>query len=200
MGMLRGNLATYATDVKPIFNSKIGYSIGVGSNYFFNEKFSLGARVLYQRTTVLGDFPFAWTSADGDYVGNLELTTSFDYISLPIMARYTLGNKIKFNGELGGFVNYLLNSSVSNYIEYNSQTQTFAEASGQYTKFDAGLSLGLSSQVPLGEKISVKLSVYDNYGLVNISTLQHPSNPIRSEHYLKSNTVNLLAGIVYQIQ
>ncbi|HZX74204.1 MAG TPA: porin family protein [Cyclobacteriaceae bacterium] len=198
IGMLRSSMINQSTETKLTFDSKIGYSMGIGSNYFFNEKFSLGARLLYQRTTVRGDFPFEY----GNGKGNLELTTSFDYISLPIMARYTIGNKMKFSGEVGGFVNYLLNSNVSNYFVYNSMTPTYAEATGQYKNFDAGLSLGLSSQVPLSKKLSAKLSVYDNYGLVDISDIENPAIPNRQNkaNYLRSNTVNLLAGIVYSLR
>lgn len=195
MGTLRSNLTDPVFETKANYYSIIDYSAGVGSSYYFNEKFSLGAQLLYQSTTVRGNFPFE----DGNGTGNLELTTSFDHISLPIRARYTVGHKVKFSGELGGFINCLLNSTPKDYFTYNSMTSTFAEASGQYTRFDAGLSLGFSSQISLHEKLSVKLSLSDNYGLVNISGLQFSQFPIHSSHYLKSNTLNLLAGIVYSL-
>lgn len=195
MGTLRSNLTDPVFETKANYYSIIDFSLGVGSSYYFNEKFSLGAQLLYQSTTIRGNFPFEY----GSSIGNLDLTTSFDHISLPVRARYTVGEKVKFSGELGGFINCLLNSTVNDYFMYNSITTTFAEASEKYTRFDAGLSLGFSSQVALGEKLSVKLSLSDNYGLVNISTLQFYQFPIHSSKYLKSNTLNLLAGIVYSL-
>jgi|GEM_PF-2746291 len=204
-GMIRTNLVTPVNETKPAFTSKVGYTLGVGSSFFFKEKLSLGARVLYQKSIVRGDFPFEWSNA----IGNLEVTTSFDYISLPIVMKYTLGEKIKFSGELGGFVNCLLNATARDYFLYDSQTPNYsnlnsmsanlAEGTEQYTRLDAGLTVGVSSQIPLSEKLSIKLSVYDNYGLVNISALQFNYRPISSSNYLKSNAINLLAGIVYRM-
>ena len=195
MGTLRSNLTDPVSLRTTNYSTKMGYSAGVGSSYYFTENFSLGAQLLYQKTTVRGNFPFEFENSSG----NLELTTSFDHLSLPVRTRYTVGNKVKFSGELGGFINCLLNSTTKDYFMYSSMTPTFAEASEQYTRFDAGLSLGFSSQVSLHEKLSIKLSLTDNYGLVNISALQFRQFPIHSSNYLKSNTMNLLAGIVYSL-
>ncbi|MEK6783696.1 MAG: porin family protein [Bacteroidota bacterium] len=195
MGTLHSNMTDPGSLTTANYSAKMGYSAGVGSSYYFTENFSLGAQLIYQKTTVRGNFPFEFEN----FTGNLELTTSFDHLSLPVRARYTMGNKVKFSSELGGFINCLLNSTAKDYFMYGSITPTFAEASEQYTRFDAGLSLGFSSQVSLSEKLNVKLSLTDNYGLVNISALQYPQFPIHSSNFFKSNTMNLLAGIVYSL-
>jgi hypothetical protein len=205
---LRSSVVNPISGSKSNFESKMGFSAGVGSNYYFNDKFSITAQVLYQRTAIHGDFQSEWSN----YRGVMQQTTSFEHISLPVRARYTVGNKVKFTGEFGGFVNYLINATASDYPVYdesqtpnyeaiNEMNSNFAKASeDSYTRLDAGLSLGFSSHVSLNEKLGIKLSVSDNYGLANISKLEYLFLPMRNSYYIRTNTMNLLAGVVYSLR
>jgi len=172
---------------------KFGFTEGIGLNTYLHPGVSLGFRLLYQRQIVRGMFPFQGPG----YVGDVRLTTSFDKLTLPVVGRYTFGEKIKFTGEFGWFLSYQYSASVKDpdYVDVNPYYYEFAEQTKKYTLFDAGITLGVSAQIPIDERLSFKLLVFNNFGQVNISKIKYGQY-----QSFETNSVNILAGFTYKIK
>ncbi len=112
---------------------------------------------------------------------------NFDYLSLPVMVRYSFGNFVKWYVNAGPYVSYLVQEQRS-----FSNSTTFAAESKNTDDFkpmDFGLSGGIGLRVPVMCNVYFNTELRHNYGLHNISAL-----PVYKDGKLQTNSTNLLLG------
>lgn len=174
--------------------TKISGSTGLGLNYYLNTKFSIGLKFLYEGKGSSGEVLVRYYDEEGkSHVQDMKVRTTFDYLSLPVTARYSFGKKIKFSGEVGAFISYLLEETWW-WDGFGPIPEATGNGTEWYRKTDTGVSIGFSALIPMTEKFSLRTSLLENFGLINISDV-----PLVGNGTIKTNALNIFLGINYQL-
>lgn len=149
LSTLRGNAKT---DYQP------GFMGGLHASHYLTENVVLRLEANFERkgTRIEGLNPNPDPGAP-----NFGDDYRFDYLSLPVMLRYSIGNKAKFVVGGGASVDYLIR-----------QRTDFGELStnelGEYRRFDTDLVGTMGGAVPVGEKWTFSLEMRGLWGLVRV--------------------------------
>ena len=161
-------------------NAGISFLIGASFEYYLNESLSLKTNLNFERKSFNLKFP------EIDDIGNptggeLKITTDFDYLTLPIMAKYEFGNSKKFFVNGGPFLGFLLSvkSKLDNFPDIDFTTL--------YKKIDIGLSFGIGTKIYLNDRSNLNIELRENLGLKNISDVVVIDNG-----NIKTNSLNLI--------
>lgn len=182
---LRGNVVVNGHD------SKIGFSSGVSFHYYLTDKISFLANPSFERKgskTVMHI-----TDEQGNPLGEVTNRGHVDYITLPLLTRFSFGEKIKFFANAGPYFSYLLKVT-SIYPAFNNFPENRVDDTDFFKRFDAGLTFGAGAGLPIHEKIYVTAEVRNNLGLYDISDF----TPIDGGT-VKNNSINFLLGVSYNI-
>ncbi len=176
----RGNKLIESAD------AKIDFLIGVSFEYYLKENLSIKTNLNYERKSYtnksFGIDEFGLT------INEVKITTNFDYISLPILIKYKLGNSNQFFVNGGPFLGYLLNnkSKASGYPD--------DETISLNKKLDIGLSFGIGKKFNLNDKNNLNIEIRENLGLINISDVEVIDNGT-----IKTNSLNLILTWGFEI-
>lgn len=167
-----------------------GFSSGLTFQYNFPKLISIRTNISFERKglTTKGTA----TDEYGNEIGEITFHSNFDYLAMPLLGRLTLGKKIKFFLNAGPYLGYL--------IKQNDVTEAFGEYpkteidnTDNFERFDFGLATGLGINFPIRNKIFISFEIRNNLGLSNISSI-----PVVNDGTIKTNSTNLLIGIVYK--
>lgn len=175
--------------ISEFHNSTIGFTSGLFFQYNFKKIISLRTNLAYERkgSTIKGKV----LDEIGNSIGNVRSNLNFDYLTIPILVRATFGNKYLFFVNTGPYLGYLLKQTIVSRGE-KIPTTTKNEAS-LYKKIDLGISAGLGLLIPYKQHFAFSLEVRNNLGLYNVS-----AEPIMNGGSIKTNSTNLLFGLVYK--
>ena len=111
----------------------------------------------------------------------------FDYISLPVMLRYSTSSKVKFVVGGGTSVDFL----VRQRTDYDDLS---VNEIGQYRRLDTDLVGAIGTAVPFGKKWTFSLEMRGMWGLVKVDK---PAG--LSTEFGKNLTWGLMAGVSYYL-
>jgi opacity protein-like surface antigen len=170
----------------------VGFSTSVTFQYNFKEKLSLVSGVGFERKGVETKDKLYLTDEFGNPLGPYIGRNNYNYINIPLMLKYTLGdNQLRFYGSVGGYLGLLMKSEFE-LVGYDNPNKDEADNTDEMQNVDFGFSAGLGVQYSLSDKIGLSLEVRNNMGVYNISKL-----PIYNEGTNKLNSTNLLIGVNY---
>ncbi len=171
-----GSTSSFSTDM-------FGLSGGLIGNYKVRPHFSVQSELIYDATHTSYYEILSYTNSTGelDNVSN-GYDVKLNYLELPIMGKYSWGNKTTVDIAAGGFVGYLLSGQKSTpygainlpedtiygYYQYHvNKTLDYPthNARSEYTSFNAGILLACG--VTIDDRIILEIRL--NRGLVNIS-------------------------------
>lgn len=195
---LRGRSFHY--DYKPMIYGSAGLSF----QYHFSELISFRTGFGYEAKG------FKSPVQENAWPEDIHSTyyTTYDYLNIPLMARFTFGEKIQFFVNAGGYFGILVNKR--NHIdadpanEYHFHTILKNDKLDKYDQVDYGVSAGLGIRIPLNEYWNLSLEARANIGLNDIRR-QEPSvfnaGPAASATGpANTNSGNLLLGLSYRIK
>ncbi len=167
-------------------DAKIDFLIGVSFEYYIKENLSLKTNLNYERKSFTNksfgveEFDFS--------INEVKITTSFNYLTLPILIKYELGNSKQFFVDGGVFIGYLLNNK--------SKANGFPESDSTSLnkKLDGGLSFGIGKKFNLNDKSNLNIEIRENLGLINISDVEVFDNGT-----IKTNSLNLILTWDFEI-
>ena len=171
--------------IEKFYNGTLGYSGGISFQYNFGKKVALRSNISYERKG--GAHYGGLTDNYGASIENSSLNYNFDYLTLPILVRFSFGNKVKYFINGGPYLGYLLSQTF--VIKGDNYKTNTIENTSSYNSLDAGISLGTGLQYPINEKLYFSSEIRGNLGL--LSTLPKVDT--------KVNSVNLLLGIAYKL-
>lgn len=128
-------------DVK---NNKMlmGFNVGVLGNYAFGSVFSTQLEVLYDSKGAVYETT--------DEIGNiLSANSSLNYISIPILAKATFGEEIKFFGEVGPNIGMLVGAKFDGDPDWTVGGET-VKYKDSFKGADIGLLFGIGTLLPAG--------------------------------------------------
>ena len=172
------------------FSLRQSFSAGVSFQYNFNRIFALRTNVAFERkgnsTTVLA------RDEQGNFLGEFSLLNNLDYLTIPLLARASFGNKVKFFVNGGPFIGFLLKQT---YVHeaFNEFPEAKYDGTDTYNSKDFGATFGLGFTINLTKSILLSLEGRNNLGLYNISKLS-----VIGDGKVLTNSAQLLFGVSYQ--
>jgi len=191
LGSLRGNEV-----LRDFHSSKIDVTTGIGMNYYFRGKVSMGLKIIYEGKGSKGEISPLYddgTIADPS-IGMFRFRTNFKCMSMPVTARYSIGKKVKVSGEFGVFTSYII-KAVTISEDYDRRVYFLLDLSDNINKWDVGATFGIGVSVPITDKIAIKSTLFNNLGLLNVSNF-----PVTRDSTIKTNTLSLLLGMGYHLK
>jgi len=165
----------------------LSYTFGITYQYSFSESFSFCTALDYEHKGSAYKIPL--TGENSDPEDAIVAYTNYNYLVLPILARFWFANQNNLFCNVGPYVGYLTKVTAIIEDEDNNYYEEF-DATDQSYKYDFGFSLGLGAKIPISSMIAFKVEVRNNLGLVNISKTIDESMGV-----VKTNSTNLLIGV-----
>lgn len=135
-------------------------------------------------------------------------TSSFGYLTIPLMAKVTFGKKIQIFCNAGIFAAFLTKQTddVASWLKNNyegPEVYDYKESSNNgiqnYRKMDAGLSCGAGIGVPIGKHLLISAECRYNYGLRNSWRPDYSKEqPFLAKGELLLRTIGGNIGIAYK--
>jgi hypothetical protein len=168
---------------------------GIFSEYGFARNFSAKLALHYERISTRTNNYSAMLPPGGMLQDNL------DYLSLPLLVKWSFGGRIRFFVNAGPCLSLLLKESLW-YLPENGSKGKLAEETYAYNPFNLAATAGCGMAIPVGKILLVTLEVRNNFGVVNIrssvSGFEHNSYFSGAEIKGFTNSTLLLAGLTYR--
>ena len=181
------NLTNINSDAMRHADFRTGFSGGLSYEYFFREKFSMSADIIYNQFGFSSTIQFV--GANGDPLSDkLRSHFKYNYLSIPIKTGFTIGTTGFGFTNIGIIPSILLNEKITNLATSGNGTET-----GKAKKFD------LAGYVDIGGGYK-----FERYWLFASIAYQHSFTTITDSDYysgvkMKHYGVMLSAGIKYQL-
>ena len=162
-------------------DSEVSYLLGISSSFYFFNKIYLDIEINYDRkmaSVYVPELIINSVSFGGDF-RNYDI---YEFLTLPIMLRYEIGNINSFFVKGGPYLGYLL--TAKERINKGDLSQNLSE---YFTSYDFGLSIGVGKTFSLGNSNKLVLELRNNLGLTSID-----SDP--KSKYTKTNSLNFIVG------
>jgi hypothetical protein len=168
-----------------------GFLGGLTFEYQLSERLSLCVNPAYHRKSNKAKSQYETKSNFDDpwIVHDQTITFNYDYVSMPIMAKYSVGTE-GFFIDGGLFVAYLLKSEAKSKSDPPLEGQpdpTISTTSGN-NKLDFGLSVGMGKSFQLGGSNALVIELRDDLGFAKINNTNYSGSTINS------NALNLIVG------
>jgi hypothetical protein len=148
------NIANFGGDDTDDTKSLIGFNLGLMGNYAINDMFSLQAELLY-------DTKGAKYEGEDENGDTQTMPASLGYINIPIMAKATFGDEIKFFGQVGPTIGLLMSAKFDGESEYTTYeydpnnpwsppTEKKVKFKDDFKGTDFGLVFGGGAILPVG--------------------------------------------------
>jgi hypothetical protein len=181
---LRGNVAINNQ------TTTAGFLGGVFCQYNFSKVFSLRTGLAYEQKGTSS--PSFVNDNLGNVLGQVNVRSQFNYLTMPLLVRATFGQKIKYFVNAGPYYGYLINQK----LETASTTfkRDFTDNTFFYNRADFGISTGLGISIPIKSRFALSAEIRHNLGLANISKL-----PVIGAGTINTNATNVLFGVTYKL-
>ncbi|WP_018343803.1 porin family protein [Cytophaga aurantiaca] len=161
---------------------------GLFVQYNINNTFALRIDPAFERLADKTD-KITYTNQNDNMIGPGTTHFHYDYITIPVLVRASIGNKLKYFLNVGPSFSFLLNQSViSDWTPDRKTNRT-----DYYQTLNFGITGGIGVALPIKEKFSLSFEIRDNLGLTNISTSTN------SNYAFRSNATSLLVGFAYKL-
>jgi hypothetical protein len=168
---------------------------GIFGEYGFARNFSAKVALHYERISTRTDNYSAILPQGGMLQYNL------DYLSFPLLVKWSFGNRIRFFVNAGPCISLLLQESLW-YLPENGNKSKVANETGAYYPVNLAVTAGCGVAIPVGKKLSVTLELRDNLGVLNIrstvSDFEQNSYFPMTEMKGYTNSTLLLVGVSYR--
>ncbi|MDQ6529943.1 porin family protein [Flavobacterium sp. LHD-85] len=168
------------------------YLFGVSLLYKLNESLSLKADLDYDRKTQVSKGEVNYISDISYNRYSIKTTNYLNYITLPIMLKFSFTHNKSFYINGGPYLGYLLKSG----WKYETSGMQNSDENLEDTKYrksmDFGLSAGFGKEFKLNDNHNIYIELRENLGLTDISKATMPT-----DQSIKTNSVNLIAGFIF---
>jgi hypothetical protein len=176
----------YATD----FSYAPAYLIGLTMEMPLNQRFSFCTGINYERKSSVQKTSYSYneiiigpdgTAIDYTMKGNSKITTSLDYVAVPINLKYYLDIWENYYVTGGAFVAYAFNEGYT--IKGDKPMEDYKQ---NYHTMDYGVNLGFGTKFKLNRTQYLNVEIRDNLGLANITDIDSDK--------ISTNSINLLVN------
>jgi len=154
------------------YDSKVGYSFGVGYYQHISKAFSINLRSLYEQKGSSAYY-YGLTDNNGPVEMTDKYTAKFNYLTFYALPTLQLGRSKNIYLSAGGYYSFLQKLSLNRYStntdtgefisEYTNTNKNFFDPS-----FDAGVSFLIGYSFKISDKSQLMLQAFSNRGLVDL--------------------------------
>ena len=164
IGVEAGAGARYISSRYFNYDATGGYSFGVNFQYKLNSLLSLRTSLYMERKGAVISGIYI-TDEQGVPLGQTNMSIDLDYLTLPVLLRFSVGRSVKFFMNAGPYCGMLLRES--RLIE-KPRRRVEGNSNAPYKNIDFGLASGMGGVIPLGERLSISVEARYNMGLLNL--------------------------------
>jgi hypothetical protein len=181
--------------------SHSGFSMGgisgVFYQYNFNKIFSIRIASNYERKG-------SRLESKSDQLPPGDFIYHFDYLSLPLLFKVSLGNKIKVFANTGPCFSYLMNKSL--YFKPKSgKIYKLDGETNDFKSYDLGILFGLGMSIPIRDRFLFSVEIRDNLGLMSIrdnyeqlDTSGYIEGDVGQRFKAYTNSASFIIGFAYR--
>ena len=174
----------------------INFTGNIFIQYNFNKTFSLKIQPGYENKV----FKFKpYTNNANDLNIEVERGRALNYLTIPLLLKASIGNKVKYYFNAGPYVGFILSETFLYSYPYSNEIKKMSLNDKTFSSMriansiDIGVTSGIGMDIPIKDKYALSFELRDNFGLANINS----SNPYRP-FSVKTHTLNLLIGFAYK--
>lgn len=162
------------TGYLPNYDSKAGYSVGVGYYQKLSKSFSLNFRSLYESKGSAATYSYGLTDVNGTVETDDKYTTKFKYLTFYVLPTLQLGRNKNIHISAGGYYSFLQKLSVNSY-RTRTDTGEFISEDTNTDKdyfspdYDAGVSFQIGYSFKVSDKSRLMLQAFSNRGLIDLT-------------------------------
>jgi len=120
----------------------------------------------------------------------------FDYITVPLLIRFSFGNKVKLFINTGGYVGYLIRQTNTTYKGTNEVLYAISHNRYKYKDFDFGITVGIGATIPINDKFIASLELRNSISVYNIKHISYVAGH-EYANIVKTESAKILLGIAY---
>lgn len=167
------------------------YSLGVSYQYNFSELLSLRTGISFERKgKKTSSIEYNWMYGSSSEV---SYEVNIDYLTIPLLARFTFGDKFKYFVNAGPYIADILiakGTSTANYTFGDNSTVL----TNHYRAIDLGFIAGFGMSYTIKDNFLVSLELRNNFGLLDINSPNYSYEvPTRTFSSI------LLVGVAYKL-
>lgn len=181
LSWLRGNKLLDRTDA--LFGPVAGLT------FQYNLSSALGVRLGagYQQKGSSTDVNFS--DVNGNTIGSGAVRSELQYLNIPLMLRFGVGEKFRVSGAVGGYAGIRMSARYKTTgFDFPNATTT-----DEFEALDVGVCASLSGALAVSETIGLSLEARYDKGLTNISAL-----PVVDDGSIRTSAVCLMMGCNYR--
>jgi hypothetical protein len=173
----------------PDYDSKAGYSFGVGYYQNLSKSFSFNFRISYEMKGSAATYSYGLTDDNGNVDLDDKYTIKFKYLTFYVLPTLQLGQNKNIYVSAGGYYSFLQDLSVNSYRTRTDTGEFFSEDTTTDRNYfdptyDAGVSFLFGYSLKAGEKSLLMLQAFVNRGLIDLH------NPATGSQ--RNNTLGLM--------
>lgn len=175
------------------YTLKSAFSAGMSIQYNMNKHFSLRVEPGFEKKgyDTNYDSTFVENGNITRIVKGLPITSNFNYITIPILLRASIGKKVKYFINAGPYLGILISQNIiynHNVLDYDKPKYNTIN---NYKTLDFGISTGIGMYIPMKNIFALSFEIRNNMGLTNISKSSNSTD--------KTSSIGLLIGLSYRI-
>ncbi|MHA7111309.1 porin family protein [Sunxiuqinia elliptica] len=173
-------------------DSRLGFIVGPSLEYRLSDLLSVKTALAFERKGSM--IKSEVLTLDEKSFEEYKARMNFDYLTMPLLAKLTVGNTTHFFANAGPSFGYLIQQKTITEAFGGMPKHTVDESEG-FQKINIGLVLGLGAEHPVNERLSLSVELRSDYGLSNISKL-----PMRDDGRIATRSIHFLAGLTYKLK
>lgn len=163
-------------------DSSISFNVGASADYYFSNRWSIKAILIYDRKGWDNDFVNV-TNENGVPVYSYETNINVDYLTVPVLANWHFGSKRNWYLNFGGYAGFLIDAK---------DTELKQDLKDSFETTDFGLALGLGVKIPVSDKLKLFLEYQEQAGLTEVFSSNNNGSTIRNSRSSLNIGVNFL--------
>ena len=184
-------MLTGSSFVREFYDPSAGGGGGLAIQYQFSEYMSMRTGVMVERKGGAGDLLL--TDEFGSAIGNGRVALNFDYVSLPVLARFSTGKSKRFFANVGPSFGYLA-QAIGRISGTNTPSDGNTDILQSYNRFDVDALAGFGLEFDMGKRAVSSIEWRNSIGLWNTS-IQSSTQQLPQ----RVNSALLLVGVRFAL-
>ena len=146
---------------------KTDWASNINYERFFTERISIETGLQYERKGFI-DY-FSYLDENGNEIRKGQIISQYEYLSIPIGIKYSIGKKFKTFGEIGIIPSYFINGEVI-YPDDIIIISPIPPLKDLVNRFDLGVFAGFGFSYQIFKKVELNVNGIFNHSFISITS------------------------------
>lgn len=139
-------------------DTNISFNVAVGADYYFSDRWSVRAKVIYDRKGWDNGF-YGYYEPLIDNIFYARTDYNLNYLTVPVEASWHFGRKRNWYLHLGPYAGFLLNAEATDIDQ---------DVTDGFETTDFGVALGIGVKIPVSDKLKIFIEYDEQTGFSEI--------------------------------